>query len=37
LTAQKPFIFPMVRTVWQLDDGDVPPRLITAYPIGLRR
>lgn len=28
---------PLVRTVWQLDDGDVAPRLITAYPIGVRR
>ena len=24
---------PCVRTVWQLDHGDVAPRLITAYPI----
>lgn len=28
---------PLVRTVWQLDDDDVAPRLITAYPIGVRR
>ena len=27
---------PLVRTVWQLDDGEVAPRLITAYPIGAR-
>lgn len=24
---------PLVRTVWIIDYGDVPPRLITAYPI----
>jgi len=24
---------PLVRTVWQLDDGQVAPRLITAYPL----
>jgi hypothetical protein len=24
---------PRVRTVWQLDHGDVAPRLITAYPL----
>jgi hypothetical protein len=24
---------PRVRTVWQLDDGEVAPRLITAYPL----
>jgi hypothetical protein len=22
-----------VRTVWQLDDGQIAPRLITAYPL----
>ena len=25
---------PRVRTVWQLDHGQVAPRLITAYPLG---
>jgi hypothetical protein len=25
---------PRVRTVWQLDHGEVAPRLITAYPLG---
>jgi len=24
---------PYVRTVWQLDHGEVAPRLITAYPV----
>jgi len=24
---------PCVRTVWQMDDGEVAPRLITAYPL----
>lgn len=24
---------PRVRTVWQLDEGEVAPRLITAYPM----
>ena len=24
---------PRVRTVWQLDEGEVAPRLITAYPL----
>ena len=24
---------PHVRTVWQMDDGEVAPRLITAYPL----
>lgn len=24
---------PRVRTVWQLDQGEVAPRLITAYPL----
>ncbi len=24
---------PRMRTVWQLDDGEVAPRLITAYPL----
>jgi hypothetical protein len=24
---------PRVRTVWQLDEGDAAPRLITAYPL----
>ena len=24
---------PKVRTVWQLDEGEVAPRLITAYPL----
>lgn len=24
---------PYVRTVWQMDDGEVAPRLITAYPL----
>jgi filamentous hemagglutinin len=24
---------PMVRSVWQMDAGDVAPRLITAYPL----
>ena len=24
---------PNVRTVWQLDHGEVAPRLITAYPV----
>ncbi|HEV2971814.1 MAG TPA: hypothetical protein VGY55_17705 [Pirellulales bacterium] len=24
---------PRVRTVWQMDDGQIAPRLITAYPI----
>jgi Domain of unknown function (DUF6883) len=28
---------PLVRTVWQLDFGDVAPRLVTAYPVGVRR
>lgn len=27
---------PRVRTVWQLDDGEVAPRLITAYPLEAR-
>jgi filamentous hemagglutinin len=25
---------PRVRTVWQLDGGEVAPRLITTYPVG---
>lgn len=25
---------PRVRTVWQLNHGDVAPRLVTAYPLG---
>src|SRR5438067_988037 len=25
--------FPRVRTVWQLDEGSIAPRLITAYPV----
>lgn len=25
---------PRVRTVWQIDHGEVAPRLITAYPLG---
>ena len=24
---------PRIRTVWQLDDGEIAPRLITAYPL----
>lgn len=24
---------PLIRTVWQLDHGDIAPRLITAYPL----
>ena len=24
---------PRVRTVWQVDEGEVAPRLITAYPL----
>lgn len=24
---------PSIRTVWQLDDGEIAPRLITAYPL----
>ena len=24
---------PLVRTVWQVDEGDIAPRLITAYPL----
>jgi len=24
---------PLVRTVWQLDEGAVAPRLLTAYPV----
>jgi len=24
---------PMVRSVWQMDDGKIAPRLITAYPL----
>lgn len=24
---------PRIRTVWQLDDGQIAPRLITAYPL----
>lgn len=24
---------PQVRTVWQLDEGEIAPRLITAYPL----
>ena len=24
---------PRVRTVWQVDDGEIAPRLITAYPL----
>jgi hypothetical protein len=24
---------PLVRTIWQLDHGEVAPRLITAYPL----
>ena len=26
---------PLIRTVWQMDDGQVAPRLITAYPLEL--
>lgn len=26
---------PRMRTVWQKDDGEVAPRLITAYPLSL--
>ena len=25
---------PGIRTVWQLDEGEIAPRLITAYPLG---
>jgi hypothetical protein len=25
--------FPLIRSVWQLDGGEVAPRLITAYPL----
>jgi uncharacterized protein DUF6883 len=25
---------PRIRTVWQVDKGDIAPRLITAYPLG---
>jgi hypothetical protein len=25
---------PIVRTVWQFDEGTIAPRLITAYPLG---
>ncbi|MFN8625546.1 MAG: hypothetical protein U0587_06125 [Candidatus Binatia bacterium] len=25
---------PLIRTVWQLDHGEIAPRLITAYPLG---
>jgi hypothetical protein len=25
---------PRVRTIWQVDHGEVAPRLITAYPLG---
>jgi len=28
---------PRVRTVWQLDTGEVAPRLITAYPLEAER
>jgi hypothetical protein len=24
---------PLVRSVWQMDDGEIAPRLITAYPL----
>jgi hypothetical protein len=24
---------PLVRRVWQVDDGNIAPRLITAYPL----
>ena len=24
---------PRIRTVWQVDDGEIAPRLITAYPL----
>jgi hypothetical protein len=24
---------PIIRTVWQMDDGELAPRLITAYPL----
>jgi hypothetical protein len=24
---------PCIRTIWQMDDGEVAPRLITAYPL----
>ena len=24
---------PLIRSVWQLDDGEIAPRLITAYPL----
>jgi hypothetical protein len=27
---------PLVRTVWQLDEGQIAPRLITAYPFGAK-
>ncbi|MFY9622435.1 MAG: DUF6883 domain-containing protein [Pyrinomonadaceae bacterium] len=28
---------PRIRSVWQLDDGDIAPRLITAYPLEANR
>ena|SRR3989442_10183984 len=28
---------PRIRTVWQLDDGEIAPRLITAYPLEIER
>jgi len=28
---------PQIRTVWQLDDGEIAPRLITAYPLSTSR
>jgi len=26
---------PRIRTVWQVDNGEIAPRLITAYPLGV--
>ena len=28
---------PRVRTVWQLDEGEIAPRLITAYPLEIAK
>src|SRR2546425_12910715 len=28
---------PEIYTVWQLDDGEIAPRLITAYPLEIER
>lgn len=28
---------PRIRSVWQLDEGEIAPRLITAYPLGAKQ